>query len=79
VPSVVCGLWLLPWNGMLSLVGFGKMQSLDCARDLEQLQRFCIFCLAKDRVCRLSNQYGEEKKNVISNGLAKLTCQNPKK
>jgi hypothetical protein len=49
---------------------------LEC---LEQLQRFCTFCLAKDGVCQLSNQYGDEKKKVISNGLAKLTCQNPKK
>jgi hypothetical protein len=32
---------------------------------LEQLQQFCIFCLAKDGVCQLSNQYGEEKKSYV--------------
>jgi hypothetical protein len=36
------------------------------------------FFFVKDGVCQLSNQYGEGKK-IISNGLAKLTCQNPKK
>jgi hypothetical protein len=38
-----------------------------------------LFFLAKNGVRQLSNQYGEEKKKVLSNGLATLTCQNPKK
>jgi hypothetical protein len=34
--------------------------------------------LAKHGVCQVSNQYGEEKKKVTYNGLAKLSWQNPK-
>jgi hypothetical protein len=45
----------------ISVWSFNKIENFS---GVEQLQRFCIFYLAKDGVCQLSNQYGEEKKSL---------------
>jgi hypothetical protein len=36
-------------------------------RYLEHLQEFGIFCSPKHGICQLLNNYGEEKKEAISN------------